>query len=155
MSIHIRKATEDDAGRLREFDKGMFPEADWFSEKDWRRFEAFWIEVDGTVVGSAGYWQDVGLWTDDDPPASPGTLFLVTLGILPEHRRRGYAGMTVRWFVEEGKRLGSKTILSSHRYQNAGIIRIMRKHGFTTRYVMPDFYQGPPDDALVMALPLR
>jgi ribosomal protein S18 acetylase RimI-like enzyme len=126
-----------------------FP-ADLFSAEEWAEFESYWMIVDGTIVGCSAFLRD----TDFDIEPRPGCLHIMTTGVLPEFRRRGYGEKQKRWQIEFAKQQGFNVIVTNTRASNIAMIELNLKVGFQIRGTAPHFYFEPDEAAVVMELPL-
>jgi ribosomal-protein-alanine N-acetyltransferase len=127
-----------------------FP-ADLFSAEEWAEFESYWMIVDGTIVGCSAFLRD----TDFDIEPRPGCLHIMTTGVLPEFRRRGYGEKQKRWQIEFAKQQGFQVIVTNTRASNVAMIELNLKMGFQIRGTSPHFYFEPDEAAIVMELPLQ
>ncbi|MGB8540951.1 MAG: GNAT family N-acetyltransferase [Candidatus Acidiferrales bacterium] len=127
-----------------------FP-ADLFSPEEWAEFESYWMIVDGTIVGCSAFLRD----TDFDVEPRPGCLHIMTTGVLPEFRRRGYGAKQKQWQIEFAKQQGFQVIVTNTRESNLAMIHLNLKMGFRIRASAPHFYFEPDEAAIVMELPLQ
>jgi len=127
-----------------------FP-ADLFSPEEWAGFESYWMIVDGAIVGCSAFLRD----TDFDVEPRPGCLHIMTTGVLPEFRRRGYGAKQKQWQIEFAKQQGFQVIVTNTRESNLAMIHLNLKMGFQIRGSAPHFYIEPDEAAIVMELRLQ
>jgi ribosomal protein S18 acetylase RimI-like enzyme len=152
--IEFRKViVPDELEQLFEIDRRIFSAfpADLFSAEEWAEFESYWMIVDGMTVGCSAFLRD----TDFDIEPRPGCLYIMTTGVLPEFRRRGYGAKQKQWQIEFAKQQGFQVIVTNTRASNAAMIELNLKMGFQIRGSSPHFYFEPDETAIVMELPLR
>jgi len=152
--IEFRKAKiPDELDALQQLDQKIFAEFpdDWFDIDDWREFESYWMIEDGIVVGCSAFIHNV----DYDEAPRPGCLYIVTTGVLPEIQGRGLGTEQKRWQISYASAHGFTCIVTNMRRSNHRIIRLNRSIGFKDRIIVPDFYDGPAEDAVVMELALE
>jgi ribosomal protein S18 acetylase RimI-like enzyme len=143
----------DELELLFDIDRRIFAPfpADLFSAEEWAEFESYWMIVDGTIVGCSAFLRD----TDFDIEPRPGCLHIMTTGVLPEFRRRGYGEKQKQWQIEFAKQQGFNVIVTNTRASNIAMIELNLKVGFQIRGTAPHFYFEPDEAAIVMELPLQ
>lgn len=124
--------------------------ADLFTPEDWAQFESYWMIVDGKIVGCTAFVRDADY--DDEP--RPGCLHIMSTGVLPELRRRGFGMKQKLWQIEFAKQQGFGTIVTNTRQSNVPMLQLNLKLGFVIREVAPHFYYEPDEPAIVMELQL-
>ena len=153
QKIEFKKViVPDELDLLFDIDRRIFAPfpADLFSAEEWAEFESYWMIVDGTIVGCSAFLRD----TDFDIEPRPGCLHIMTTGVLPEFRRRGYGEKQKRWQIEFAKQQGFNVIVTNTRASNIAMIELNLKVGFRIRGTAPHFYFEPDEAAVVMELPL-
>jgi GNAT superfamily N-acetyltransferase len=137
---------------LCELDRKIFHEfpADLFIPEEWAEFESYWMIVDGKIVGCSAFIRDSDF--DDEP--RPGCLHIMSTGVLPEFRRRGFGMKQKRWQIEFAKQQGFQVIVTNTRESNVAMRELNLKLGFAIREVSPHFYYEPDEPAIVMELQL-
>ncbi len=154
VEIEFRKVVvPDELEQLFDVDRRIFAPfpADLFSAEEWAEFESYWMIVDGTIVGCSAFLPD----TDFDVEPRPGCLHIMTTGVLPEFRRRGYGAKQKQWQIEFAKQQGFQVIVTNSRESNLAMIHLNLKMGFQIRGSSPHFYVEPDEAAIVMELPLQ
>jgi ribosomal protein S18 acetylase RimI-like enzyme len=152
--IEFRKViVPDELEMLFDIDRRIFAPfpADLFSAEEWADFESYWMIVDGTMVGCSAFLRD----TDFDIEPRPGCLHIMTTGVLPEFRRRGYGEKQKRWQIKFAKQQGFQVIVTNTRASNVAMIELNLKVGFQIRGTAPHFYFEPDEAAIVMELRLQ
>ena len=95
--------------------------------------------IDGPEgVVAYGGWQNV-----------VGEGYILNIGVLPSHRRKGYGEAILRAMLSEAE--GTADFLTLEvRAGNAAAIALYEKLGFTPVGRRKDFYRDPVEDALLM-----
>jgi ribosomal protein S18 acetylase RimI-like enzyme len=153
MNIELREvALPGEIDALLAFDRKAFANfpADLFDAEDWAQFKSHWMIVDGEIVGCSAIVRD----EDFDETSKPGSLWIASTGILPEHRRKGLGQMLKEWQIGYAREHGFRVIVTNMRKSNSPIIRLNTRLGFTIREISPEYYSDPPEDAIVMELEL-
>ena len=153
QKIEFRRViVPDEMGALCELDRKIFHEfpADLFIPEEWAEFESYWMIVDGKIVGCSAFIRDSDF--DDEP--RPGCLHIMSTGVLPEFRRRGFGMKQKRWQIEFAKQQGFQVIVTNTRESNVAMRELNLKLGFAIREVSPHFYYEPDEPAIVMELQL-
>jgi ribosomal protein S18 acetylase RimI-like enzyme len=148
-----RVIVPDELELLFDIDRRIFSAfpADLFSAEEWAEFESYWMIVDGTIVGCSAFLRD----TDFDIEPRPGCVHIMTTGVLPEFRRRGYGAKQKQWQIEFAKQQGFEVIVTNTRASNVAMIELNLRMGFQIRGSAPHFYFEPDETAIVMELPLQ
>ena len=143
----------EELAELCEFDRKAFHAypADLFMEEEWEGFESHWMIVDGVIVGCSALLRNVDF--DDEPRA--GYIHIVSTGVLPEYRRRGFGRKLKEWQIAFAREEGFEVIVTNMRESNERIIKLNLDLGFEVRGVVEDFYPVPVEGAIVMELGLR
>jgi GNAT superfamily N-acetyltransferase len=143
-------AAEMDA--LCELDRKIFHKfpADLFTPEEWAEFESYWMIADGKIVGCTAFIRD----SDYDDEPRPGCLHIMSTGVLPEFRRRGFGTKQKQWQIEFAKQQGLQVIVTNTRKSNLPMRQLNLKLGFVIREVAPHFYYEPDEPAIVMELQL-
>jgi ribosomal protein S18 acetylase RimI-like enzyme len=153
MRVEFRRVPiPDEIDALLAFDRRAFVDfqADLFDADDWTGFISYWMIVNGETVGCSAVVHDAHY----DETAKPGSLWIASTGILPEHRRKGFGQMPKEWQIVYARERGFKEIVTNMRKSNHPIIALNEKLGFTTREISAEYYSEPDEDAIVMRLQL-
>jgi GNAT superfamily N-acetyltransferase len=147
-----RVVVADEIGTLCEIDRKIFHAfpADLFTPEDWAEFESYWMIVDGKIVGCSAFIRD----SDYDDEPRPGCLHIVSTGVLPEFRRRGFGMKQKQWQIEFAKQQGFRMIVTNTRESNLAMLQLNLKVGFVICGTAPHFYYEPDEPAIVMELQL-
>lgn len=97
--------------------------------------------ADGTVVGYAG----IDLAAEAQ---------VMTVGVVPGHRRRGVATAMMTHLVGQARAAGARSVLLEVRAGDAGAQTLYRGLGFAEIGVRRGYYQHDREDAVVMRLRL-
>lgn len=126
----------------------MFAEhpGDAWDADDWASYDCYWMMIGGTRVGSCAFWPGM----DFDEVPAPECLWVVSVGILPEHQGRGLGGEFLRWQVDFARCGGFKTIVLNTRESNARMRAACEKAGFKVREIVRGYYEEPDESAVVM-----
>lgn len=151
MTIEFKKAIlPDDLEALCAMDIrifGRFP-ADLFTPEIWQGLETYWMLCDGERMGCAAFIHH----SDHDGTLRPGSLHIMTTGVLPELQGRGFGELQKAWQIEYARQHGFSRIITNTRQSNHRMIALNKKLGFQEIMVVPDFYQEPDEPAIVMEL---
>jgi [ribosomal protein S18]-alanine N-acetyltransferase len=79
---------------------------------------------------------------------------ILNFAVDPASRRRGIAGALLAGAIEYSRASGAKRLFLEVRESNSGATAFYRRHGFESAGKRPRYYQIPPEDALVLSLPL-
>lgn len=74
-----------------------------------------------------------------------GTAHLTTIGVAPEHRRRGVAGMLLRHVEDVLRAKGVSTIVLEVRVRNRAAQELYARHGYTTVNRISKYYSDGED----------
>ena len=153
-SIEFKKAVlPGDIEALCEFDRRIFGaySDDLFTEEDWAELESYWVIGDGNkIIGCIALKRDV----DYDEESRPGCLYIESTGILPEYQGHGFGNKAKTWQIEFAKEHGYEIIVTNMRQSNGRSMELNKKFGFQAREIVPHYYTGPDEPALVMELRL-
>ena len=77
---------------------------------------------------------------------------LLTVGVAPGFRRRGYGARLLTDIIEKAAKTASRSVLLEVRASNKGALNLYKKLGFKVLYVREGYYKSVPstEDALVM-----
>jgi GNAT superfamily N-acetyltransferase len=126
-------------------------EAEIFSTyrfEDWSGYTVFWMIVRDCKVGSIAFVSDLTVgpsWdTDSD---SPGTLWLVSIGVLPSFQSLGIGTEAMQWMIDWARSHDFQRLTSNFRFGNVASRRLHTKCGFRSVRVIPNYYPDPTEDA--------
>jgi GNAT superfamily N-acetyltransferase len=147
-----RVIAADEMDALCELDRKIFHKypADLFTPEEWAGFESYWMIADGKTIGCSAFIRD----SDYDDEPRPGCLHIMSTGVLPEFRRRGFGTKQKQWQIEFAKQQGFQVIVTNTRESNVAMLQLNLKLGFVIREVAPHFYYEPDEPAIVMELQL-
>jgi len=77
-------------------------------------------------------------------------LHMVTLGVLPEHRRRGVGAAILEWILGSVPASLSRIMTLEVREQNEAALALYRRFGFREVAIRPRYYPDTHEDAIVM-----
>lgn len=159
MRVEFKRAMAPrEIPKLMALDRRIFPKADLFRAEDWRRYEAYWMKVDGKVAGCCAFELNVDfqedLREDGVNPAMEGSLWIATTGILPRLQGRGLGTLMKSWEIAFARYHGFRRIVTNVRSRNRAMLAVNRRFGFKVLRKTPDYYWGPGDATVVMELVL-
>ena len=161
MNIEFRRAVVSREIRsLIAFDRKAFHDypADWFDQEAWAACDPWWMIVDRRKVGCCGFVPRVDFRGDahrsDESPRLRDSLYIVTTGILPRYRGRGFGNLLKSWQVVYARQHGFRRILTNSRKSNRPMIRLNRTFGFKILRTTPSYYDHPREATVVMELRL-
>lgn len=154
MQINIRRVRPDEMGLLCELDEKIFDEDAFRTPDLWEGLEAFFIEADGSIVGSTAlrHNTDIAESYDADYVDLPGSIYIVSTGLLPEWQRKGIGSKIKAWQIKHAQTCGFARIVTNARSSNAGSIRLNQKFDFQIIRSIPGWYGD--EDTVVMELML-
>lgn len=138
------------------FDRAIFGEADPLPEGYWLDpdVEAYWIVAGAKRVGTIVVELDVTVadTIESDSVPSPGTVYIVSIGVVPRQRRNGYALAASQWSVTAAPFLeGRSCVVCNVRESNIASKQLFLKAGFQcTDGAKPSYYQNPVENSLVL-----
>ena len=97
----------------------------------------------GDIRGYAGFWYD-----GDDAE-------IMTIGVAPEHQRRGIAAALLRSLIERATARGARRMLLEVRVDNDPALALYRRFGFARMGLRRRYYQPENVDAYTMSLDLH
>ncbi len=162
MEIEIRPAdtqSESEVEALMALDKRIFLAADCFDEPSyWQDYQVFWIFLDGRPepIGSIalGHDTEIGVdWKTDKP--SPGCLYIASTGLLPEFQSQGIGSVVKQWEIDYAKAHRFERVFTHCRASNAKSLGLNQKFGFAITRTVPDYYEDPKEDTVVLELKLK
>lgn len=100
-------------------------------------------EIDGNVVGYAGFWQvlDEG--------------HIMNIAVAPEARCCGIGEKLMREMLQQGAELGIMYWTLEVRVSNTAAVRLYEKVGFSSAGIRPGYYEKPREDANIMWYQLK
>jgi ribosomal-protein-alanine acetyltransferase len=99
-------------------------------------------QVQTKIVGLLA-WRDLGEEAE-----------ILDLGVLPNHRYRGYASSLLKDFVQRESQSAIQKIFLEVRESNEAAIALYKKFGFQITGRRPNYYRNPEENALLMTLSL-
>ncbi|MCC7495250.1 MAG: ribosomal protein S18-alanine N-acetyltransferase [Fimbriimonadaceae bacterium] len=78
--------------------------------------------------------------------------YIPTLGVLATHRQCGIGSRLLQALLAVARRMGAREVVLEVRVCNAAARRLYEQHGFEQVAIRRDYYEEPPDDAVVMRL---
>ena len=145
MTAPIAPLPEGAGAALEAMQRACFPDDPWAAESIARIL---------ALPGAFGY-----LAWDGDAPAGfvlasdlGGECEILSLGTLPNHRRRGIARQLLAAVAAEAGRRGSASIVLEVATRNEAALALYRACGFRQAGRRPRYYRaaGGPDDALIL-----
>jgi ribosomal protein S18 acetylase RimI-like enzyme len=136
------------------FDHKVFRKSDWFSAKQWRTYECYWMLVNGRKAGCCAFerhkdFQDDVREDGVDPPLR-GSLHIVTSGILPRYQGKGFGTLMKAWQIAFARHHRFTRMVTCSRESNRPMIGLNRKFGFRTVRTTRAYYSDPVESAVVM-----
>jgi ribosomal protein S18 acetylase RimI-like enzyme len=132
-----------DLHALLAFDAKVFRKPDRFDSAYWRTCRSYWMLLDGVRMGCCAF------------EAWPGTLYIVTTGILPRYQGQGFGELLKRWEIDYARSHGLHRIVTNTRKSNTRMIDLNHKFGFRITRIEPGYYARPPEATVVMELDLK
>jgi len=160
MKTEFRKALiPAEIRSLVALDHKVFSRADWFDPEDWRRYESWWMIVDNRKIGCCAFKRHVDLQDDlredDENPRLRGSLYIVSTGILPSFRCRGFGTLLKSWQIAYARNHKFERIVTNTRKSNKSMIALNKKFGFKILRTTPAYYREPSEPTVVLELVLH
>lgn len=156
--LEIRLVTDKKAelDQLQKLDRELFPTEEPFDSEFWvdSKTRVYWVLWQGNPIGMTVLATDstVADSYNDDLRSEPGTLYIISTGLIDQYRRRGMGYAIKEWQIAEAGRLGQQRIVTNCRMSNLPIQKLNAKVGFRSTRVIPSFFTNPTEDSLVMEL---
>jgi len=80
---------------------------------------------------------------------------LTNIAVLPQRRGNGIGTHLMDHLIEKAKASGCHAMLLDVRASNSAAISLYKKYRFSESCLQKLYYRNPPEDAVVMILPLR
>lgn len=158
MDIQIQKADPvKDMRHLCQMDWIIFDSEAFIFPEHWNGLECFLVLVDGERAGSFAFRHNsaIARGYDDEYPDVPGSLYIVTTGLLPEFQRQGIGSFVKKWQIDYAKSHDFEVINTHCRAGNRASYRLNTKYGFVYIGRINDYYDEPTEDAIVLELRLK
>jgi GNAT superfamily N-acetyltransferase len=157
--IPLNTKLKKDRVTLFNLDAKIFPAGDCFdSPDDWADYDGYLICHDGCIVGSMGLLPHADFDFKEgeigERGSTPGCLYAVSLGILPEFRGRHLARYAKQMQIFNAGQEGFMRIVSYPRSSNSVMRTLNTTLGFSTLREIPGFYETPDEAAMMMQLDL-
>ena len=157
MHTEFRRANlPDELRALTAFDRKVFPKADWFAAEDWKRYESWWLIVNGAKAGCCAFEPNADFQEDQGKsnPFLKDSLYISSTGILPRFQGFGLGALFKAWQVAYARRHRFTRIVTNTRKSNVAMIRLNQKFRFRLVRISPGYYRHPPEPTVVMVLDL-
>ncbi len=135
---------------LCELDIGIFGD-DGFDTPDlWEGLEVFFIVVNEIIVGSTAlrHNTDIAESYEDDYVELPGSLYIVSTGILPEWCGQGVGSKVKEWQINYAQKSGFARIVTNAKVSNVRSVKLNQKFNFQILRLIPNWYGN--EDAVVL-----
>ncbi len=96
-------------------------------------------ELDGQVVGYAGFWLE------------NGRAHIAKLAVHPAYRRRGIGSALLQQMIDQIRHIGYNEAFLEVRRSNVEAQELYRRFGFHFERVQPNAYPNDGEDALILA----
>lgn len=122
----------------------------------WEDLETFFILADKIIVGSIALRPNTGMTEhyDDDYLPQIGSMYIVSIGLLPAWQDRGIGKQVMKWIVEYARKNNFTVIVSNVRVSNVRSILLHQGASFRISRLIPRYYYEPTEDAVVLELKL-
>ncbi|MFC4554365.1 ribosomal protein S18-alanine N-acetyltransferase [Georgenia faecalis] len=145
--VRLRALDHGDLDRVMELEPILFGRGAW-SRGMYReelaapdRYYVAAVDDAGTVLGYAGL-------------ALADEASVMTVGVAPEHRRRGIGALLLADLLARARAAGCRRVFLEVRAGDAGAQRLYARAGFASIGVRRGYYAPEGEDAVVMALEL-
>ncbi|SHJ60550.1 ribosomal protein S18-alanine N-acetyltransferase [Parasporobacterium paucivorans] len=138
----VRKMTTDDIPEVAQIEKQCFHQP-WSAEEILRTYQSvtslFTVAEEGRKV--VGY---VGMYLVPDEG------YIINVAVSPLFRKKGVATQLIAQILEDAKEEGVQNVSLEVRKSNQEAIRLYEKIGFESVGIRKNFYELPPEDAIIM-----
>jgi ribosomal protein S18 acetylase RimI-like enzyme len=151
--LTIRLALPEEVSILCDLERKIFGESDGFVTPDlWEGVEAFFIIHGQEIVGSIAFQHnaDIGESYDDDCVVCEGTLYLISIGIVPEWQGKGIGTRAKEWELAYARSKRYNRVVANTRLSNKISIHLHLKYGFKVTRIVSNYYEDPTEDAVVL-----
>lgn len=157
MHIEIRPAKlPQSLPLLMKLDRSIFPPKEKISKKVWSHCDNHIFFYSKKPIGAIAFMKHHDIIKDGHQTIPrPGSLCIISTGILPKFRNKGFGKLLKAWEVAYAKDNGFHTVVSGTRKSNSRMIQLNKKFGFQITKTIPDYYQAPQEPAVVMKLVLK
>lgn len=156
MGLTFRPVRPKEMDILCDLDTTIFGEEDGFTTPDlWEGLEIYFIVTD-KIIGSIAFrhHSDVSESYEAKYPYLNNSLYLVSIGILPEKQAKGTGSKAMTWLLDYACGYGFSRIVSNARKSNLPSLRLHLKAGFKITHTIPGYYEKPDEDATIFELKL-
>ena len=158
LEISIVSVKPEELALLCELDVTIFGSDAFDSPEDWEDdLRTYFILADSRIVGSLALRHDteVGGHYTTDYLVRPGSLYIVSIGIVPRFQKCGIGTRVMQWIVDYGHQQKFHRIVSNARSSNYPSTKLHTKCGFKVTRLIPEWYEDPTEDAAVLELELK
>jgi ribosomal-protein-alanine N-acetyltransferase len=142
VNTEFRRAVlPDELRSLTAFDRKVFP-TDYFPPSEWKQYESYWLLLDGRKIGCCAFEKQGEI------------LYIATTGILPAFQRKGFGQLMKAWQIAWARQQGFRRLITNSRKSNEAMIALNKKFGFRKVHIVPNYYENPKEQAIVMDLKL-
>ncbi len=152
--VPVDLATE--AVHLSEMDVEIFGSDGFADPEDWEGLECFWVTLHGVKIGSVALLHNSASAQkyDDDYPEVPGSLYILSVGLLSEFRYNRVGSYLVQWIIDYARIHGFSVV---HSHCRAGNLVSYRLHARVLQEIgaVKDYYREPTEDSILFELRLE
>src|SRR3989344_2091641 len=118
--MRISIVPTEDVRLLTMLDKRIFNADDAFVPEDFSNYACFLVQADGVPVGSVvlGEHLTVGSGFEEKEPIELGTLYIVSMGVVPEYQGCGIGNFEEAWEIEYAREKGFRKVVTNARQGN-------------------------------------
>ncbi|HEY9584055.1 MAG TPA: GNAT family N-acetyltransferase [Candidatus Paceibacterota bacterium] len=156
MKISIRPTRPDEVKILCELDVQIFENNAFDAPELWENLETFFILADKFIVGSIALRHNTGMADHYDYEYLPetGSIYIVSIGLLPAWQDRKIGKQGMQWIIAYARKNNFTRIVSNVRASNIRSILLHQGAGFRISQLIPEYYEEPKEDTVVLELKL-
>ena len=145
--VAIRNMAPDDIHEIAALERELFP-SPW-SQESFREellnniSTTYVLAYNLRIIGYAVFW----LFAEE--------LHITKIAVSPHYRNMGIASWAVQLICEQARLLDAKEAFIEVRQSNDSAIHLYKKCGFAMMGRRKNYYQNPPEDALLMQATLQ
>lgn len=142
IEIEIRPMAKSDIGAVISIENEVFtdpwPDEAFHEGLTFAEHQFIVAQRDSEVIGYAAYFVQMG------------EARITNIAVAPDYRRKSIAKKLINYILEIVGKTDCLYIFLDVRPSNQAAIDLYRKFGFEKAYIRPDYYESPPEDAMVM-----
>lgn len=156
MKVTLRRVRSEEIDLLCKLDVQIFENDAFDTPELWEDLETFFILANKVIVGSIALRPNTGIAENFDADYLPqtGSIYIVSIGLLPAWQGRGIGKQVMQWIIEYARKNNFTVIVSNIRASNIRSILLHQGAGFRIARLILGYYNEPKEDTVVLELRL-